>query len=425
MDYNQALEYIGSTSKRGSKLGLSRVMQLLENLGSPQNALRIIHVAGTNGKGSVCSMLKSIISCSGYKVGVFSSPPITKKNECYSINNSFISDTDYAKIVSYVKEYAEQMLDLPTEFEIETAMAFEYFAREKCDIVIIETGMGGAFDATNVSDSPILSIITDISIDHQTFLGDTIQEIAKQKCGIIKQDRPVVFGGTNATATEVVKDTASALSAPLTIVDYSKIIDIIFGNQTEFVFDSKKYCINMLGSYQPLNASVALTAIQVLRDSLGFEISDESIETGLLNASWRGRFELVSASPKIIYDGAHNLNGMEQSVKSIKQYFGDQKVNILMGVMADKEYKKMVELLCEVTNESFTVTPNNPRSLSAESLSDCFKKHSVTATSFVNILDGVSEAVFSAKQSDTPLVILGTLYMYADIMSALEKLGII
>lgn len=425
MDYNQAIEYIYTTSLRGSKLGLSRVKKLLEILENPQNDLRIIHVAGTNGKGSVCAMLKSILSCAGYRVGLFTSPPLTKKNECYSINDTFITDTEYAKLVSYVSARAEKMSDLPTEFEIETAMALKYFAYEKCDIVILETGMGGKLDATNISDAPILSVITDISADHQSFLGSTIEEIAHHKCGIIKSTCPVVFGGDNKIAESIVIDTANERSAPLTIVDYGRLQNIVYGSATEFQFDTQKFCINLLGSYQPRNAAIALTAVDVLRDSHNLKISYENIKSGLLKANWKGRFELLSQSPLIIYDGAHNLGGMNQAVRSVKQYFGAMTaVNVLMGVMADKEYGKMVKLLAGITNSAFTVSPNNPRALSAESLRACFESHSVPAASFDTISDAVKTAVFYSQQNETPLLILGTLYMYADILSGLENLGI-
>lgn len=420
MNFKQANEYLTTLYTRGSHPGLSRVAELLRLTGDPQNKLNIIHIAGTNGKGSVSSMLESILRASGYKTGLFTSPCIGSVCESYRINGSIISEFDFADAVSGIRKYIENMTDKPTGFEFEAALALSIFAEQECGVVILETGMGGGLDATNVCAAPLLSVITDIDYDHQNYLGNTLNEIACAKAGIIKQGRPIVYGGNNAL--EIIKQKAEENNAPLTLVDYKKLNNIKYSlNGTEFDFGGSKFTTSMLGTYQPRNAAVALTAAKILRCSLGLNITDDTVRLGLADAVWHARFELLRERPPIIYDGAHNAQGMAMCAESIREYFGDKKVNVLMGVMADKNYKAMLDTICPLIDRAYTVTPNNPRALSAKALAGEFKSRGIGALPFERISDGVKLAALHSEADNTPLIILGTLYMYNDVKNCITE----
>lgn len=425
MNYNQATDYLKQIYTRGSHPGLSRVFELLNNLDNPQKQLKIIHVAGTNGKGSVCVMLEQILCEAGLKTGLFTSPSMSKINECYRICGKPVSDKDFARLVNHVKSSEASMSGKPTGFEFETAAALELFRKSNCDIVILETGMGGMLDATNVCDTPLLSVITDIGLDHEDFLGSTIKDIAIQKSGIIKADRPVIFGGTNKDALEIIEAKAKELCSPLTVVDYDRIANVKYSlSGTELEFDlfgnqSVKFSLPLLGLYQPKNCAIVLTALEVLKNH-GFIVSTAAAANGIQRTKWRGRFEIVRRKPLIIYDGAHNPHGMSMCTKSLKQYFGDSKVNIIMGVMADKNYNDMLDMLCPYVDTAFTVTPNNPRALSAAELAECFLSKGINAFWFDSINDGVKNAVQHCEHNKLPLIILGTLYMYQDAVNAIS-----
>lgn len=427
MNYNQANEYLNKIYTRGSHPGLSRITALLKLLGNPQSNLKIIHVTGTNGKGSVCVMLEQILCASGIKTGLFTSPSINRPNDCYRINGIPILDKDFADIVEHVK-FREAMMtaEKPTGFEFETAAALELFRQKECEVVILEAGMGGGLDATNVCDTPLLSVITDVALDHEKYLGNTVKEIAAEKSGIIKNGRPVVFGGYNKDALDIIKSKAKETKSELIVTDDSRIKELKFSlNGTEFKFDlfgkkNTKFSLGLLGVYQPKNALTVLTAAEAL-NKYGININADSAATGIKNAVWRGRFEIINKNPLIIYDGAHNPNGMKMCAESIARYFKNTKVNILMGVMADKNYSEMLKILCPHIKTAFTVTPNNPRALNAEKLSESFKSLGINSQVFETIGDGAKYAAEYSKKYGIPLIVLGTLYMYKDVMTELIK----
>lgn len=415
MTYEQSVDFINENMV--SKLGLGRIKQLLNEMDNPQDDIKCIHVTGTNGKGSVCDMVKSILQSQGYKVGIFTSPYLVSINESVKVNDDFISNDDLSEIVSYIKILVNSMTDTPTEFEILTAMAFEHFKREKCDFAVIEIGMGGRLDSTNVIKSPLISVITDVAIDHTSYLGTTIEEIAFEKAGIIKQDRPVVWGGRDETAKRVIYEKAKCMNSKITNVNYSLTNnESLTLNGCSFDYGNlKKLHMNVLGLYQITNAVTALTVISLMRGT-GICISDKAVYDGLESVRRRGRFERILGD--VFYDGAHNKSGIDFAVKSIKHYFKNEKVNVLMGVMADKDYPYMVSKISEVCNRAFTVTPSNPRSLNAEKLRDEFKKYNIHADVCVNIKSGVISAIEISKTNNVPLFILGSLYMYGDIIDA-------
>ncbi len=421
MNYNEALEYIHSVSWLGSRPGLTRVEYLLDKLGRPEKGLNFIHVAGTNGKGSVCSMLDSVLRRAGYRVGLYTSPYIVRFNERIRFDGADISDSDLAALTARVKTAAEGMQDPPTEFEIITAVAFLYFKMKRCDVVVLEVGMGGRLDATNVIASPLASVITGVALDHTAVLGDTVEKIAAEKAGIIKPGCPVVYGGRDDSAFKVIASRAEALGSPLTRTRCDLIktsSSDVFGSRFAYR-DKTGLFIALPGSYQPENAATVIETVGVL-NSRGLKIGDQALRDGLASARWPARFELLSESPLAVFDGSHNIQGVSAAVESIKTVLGGEAV-ILMGVLADKDYEKMVELLIPVTRGFVTVTPPSPRALPAHDLAAEFSKHGAEGCAAPDTVTGAELAVSLAKRLGLPLVMLGSLYMYAEVKEAFYK----
>ncbi len=424
MNYSESIEYIHSINWCFCNPGLERISKLCQMLGNPQNGLKFIHVAGTNGKGSFCSMLDSVLRAAGYKTGLFTSPYIRFFNERMMFNGNPISDSELAEITTYVKPFADSMTEKPTEFELITAIGFEFFKRCGCDVVILETGMGGRLDSTNIISSPLLSVITGISLDHTAYLGDTVEKIAYEKAGIIKPCSPVLFGGDKGSALDIIRNQAEKIGSQLYLTDRDAITNIRSTlDGTTFDFENlKNIQIKLLGSYQPLNAANVKVAVDILNQSGALNISQNALYSGLEAAVWHARFELISKDPIIIYDGAHNPEGICAAVKSIKQYFGKNKVYILSGVMKDKDYRGIAHDLSDVASRAFTVTPDNPRALDAEEYAAVLSKSGISATAYQNLPSALSDAVCSARRDHTPLICLGSLYMYSELMNAYKNI---
>jgi len=421
MNYNEALEYIHGISWTFCKPGLERIEKLCKLLGNPQDSLSFVHVAGTNGKGSFCSMLSSILGKAGYKVGLYTSPYIYRFNERMRVNGVDIPDDTLAKITEYVKPLADSMEDKPTEFELITAIAFEYFKRERCDVVVLEAGMGGRLDSTNIIRNPLLSVITGIALDHTAFLGDTTAQIAREKAGVIKDGAPLLFGGTDSDATSVISSVAKERGSLLYSPDYSALV-VKSANLDGSVFDYKSLQnlhISLLGLYQPRNAALVIEAA-ILLCSRGLKISEENIREGLSAARWRARFEIIGREPTVIFDGAHNPEGILAAVGSIKHYFAGTRVAVMSGVLADKDYRAVAKSLSEVASEAFTITPDNPRALSAAEFASVLGEYGVTATPTANISEALKLGRAAAKRENTALCILGSLYTYTDVMRVIE-----
>lgn len=422
MNYNETLEYIHSVNWCFCKPGLERIKELCEALGNPQDSLKFIHVAGTNGKGSFCSMLSSVLKSGGYKVGTFTSPYVLRFNERMSVNGEDISDDELCSIIERIKPIADKMTDKPTEFELITAAAFLYFYEKKCDLVVLECGLGGRLDSTNVIKTPLLSVITGIALDHTAVLGETVAEIAYEKAGIIKENAPVLWCGSDDEATAVIEKKAAEQSAPLYCVDRRNIKVSEFSLAgTVFSFNQyKNVRIKLLGEYQIDNAANVLSAIDILKN-IGIEISDEALFGGMESAVWHSRFEIISENPLIIADGGHNPEGVVSAVKSIKKYFGSKKVNILTGVMKDKDYRFIAKEISSVANEVFCITPDNPRALDAEELSRVYKDLGISSKYFEDVQSAFFAAAKVSKKQDTPLICLGSLYMYSEIHNANQE----
>ena len=422
MTYTEAIEYIHSVSNFFCKPGLERITELCSGLGNPEKSLKFIHIGGTNGKGSVSSMLNSVLCEGGYKVGLYTSPYIREFNERMRVNGRNIPNDTLARLTERVKKVAEKMADSPTEFELITAIAFEYFKEEKCNIVILEVGMGGRLDATNIIDKPALSIITGIALDHTAFLGDTVEKIAYEKAGIIKENSVALWGGDNKAAETVIEEECIKKQSILCKTDYSKLNVKNFDlSGTTFDYKSRKDIkLSLLGSYQPRNASVVLDALDNL-SCIGLHVSEEAIRDGLLRAKWPARFEIIHQGPTAIFDGAHNAQGIEAAVESVEKYFGDKKVLVLSGVLRDKDYAKISHSISTIADRVFTITPDNPRALSAEEYATEFTKLGVDAIACESIASALAQGLNVARESEMTLLCLGSLYTYCDIIKLIEN----
>ncbi|MGI6167070.1 MAG: bifunctional folylpolyglutamate synthase/dihydrofolate synthase [Eubacteriales bacterium] len=419
MNYTETIEYIDSLGI-GSRPGLERISRVLGMMGNPQEGMRFIHVTGINGKGSFCAMTESILRAAGYRTGLYVSPHILRVNERMSVNRRDISDGELAEIATYVRKFSDGLPDRLTEFEFKTAIAFEYFRRQACDVVVLEVGMGGRLDATNVIKNPVLSVITGVSLDHMSYLGDTIEKIAHEKAGIIKPGCPVFWGGQNEVAEKVISDSAAELGSPYYAADYSKLCNVrctLFGADFDFG-EYKNLHLNLLGLYQPQNAASVLEAIPILRER-GFTITEEAIRRGLESTVWPARFELLSKNPVVIYDGSHNPEAVGVTIRSIKALLGGKKVNLLTGVMRDKDYATMAGMLSEIARVAFVVTANYGRALPAAEYAETFRRYGVAAYPYDVLFDGIRAAYEDSKTAGVPLVILGSFYLYADVKAAL------
>lgn len=422
MTYNEALEYIHSVSNFFCKPGLERISELCRGLGDPQRDLKFIHVAGTNGKGSVCSMTESILRAAGYRVGLYTSPYVLNFNERMRVNGENIPNERLSELTEHVKAVAEKMEDSPTEFELITAIAFLYFKEEKCDIVVLEVGMGGRLDATNIIESPLLSVITGIAIDHTAFLGSTVEQIAGEKAGIIKQGGRVIFGGEDSCAEAVIAEEAKKMNATLYKTDYTRL-NVTSQSLEGTTFNYKgrhDLRLSLLGNYQPKNAAIVLEITDILNE-LGIAIPEGAIEAGLANASWRARFEIISKNPTVIFDGAHNPQGIAAAVDSIKTYFKDKRVVIVSGVLRDKDYEVIASSLSQVASAVYTVTPDNPRALSAKEYADVINSNNTEAIPCQSIIEAIEAGILRAREDGTSLFCLGSLYTYGDVIKAIKK----
>lgn len=421
MTYEEAIEYIHGISWTFCKPGLERIEELCDRLGHPEKELRFIHVAGTNGKGSFCSMLSEVLLAAGYKVGLYTSPYIVEFGERIRYLGKNISKEMLAEVTDYVRPIADSMEDKPTEFELICAIAFEFYKRVGAEVVVLEAGLGGRLDSTNIIRNPLLSVITGIALDHTAILGDTVEKIAKEKAGIIKDAAPVLYGGEDDAAREVIQGVASERGSDFIDVDYSALaIKSADLGGTEFTYKSHNDMkISLLGMYQPKNAAVVLEAVDALRRG-GMEISEDAVREGLGAARWQARFEIISREPLVIFDGAHNPQGIEGAVSSIERYF-DEKVYALSGVLADKDYEKIAATLSRVAERVYTITPDNPRALSADKYADVLRSRGVAAYPQESISAAVFRAYDDALTMGKPLVCLGSLYTYGDVVKAIYE----
>lgn len=420
MTYEQALAYIGTISARGSKPGLERIRTLMDGLGNVQNKLKFIHIAGTNGKGSTSCMLSNILIQAGYKTGLFISPFIIRFNERMQINGEHIPDDKLAEIVERVKAVADTMPDGATEFELITAAAFLWFAEESCDIVVLETGLGGRLDATNIIENNECAVITNIGIDHTDYLGNTLAEIAYEKACIIKEGCPVVAYVSDKEAMDVIRNyAAAAYRQPCRYFEprFDAITPLsadLTGQSFRYPHTPTEYHIRLLGEHQLRNAAVVLTTVDVLKDR-GWKIPQEAVVKGLAAAQWPARFELLCKDPIVFVDGAHNMQGVESLRKAVEDYLSGRRIVCLTGVLADKDWQHMMTVLQSFASDFITVTPDSPRALQNTELAAYLAADGKWVQAADSVEQGMTLALERAKETDSVVVACGSLYMASEI----------
>lgn len=424
MDFLEAQNYLEKVrSQKGIVLGLDTMRHLMAKLNNPQDKVKFIQVAGTNGKGSTAAYLTSILSEAGIKVGRYTSPAVFSRTEQYFACRSCISESEYAKGVTAVAEAAASLDgETPTAFEQETALAFWYFAQKGCELAILEAGLGGDMDATNIVTTTVCSIITSISMDHCRILGNKISEIAAHKAGIIKPGAPVICIEQKEDAMEPIRVAAKAADTPLYEVHRDEVRQIFSDKRESIVFfrEFENLHLKMLGSCQPENAALAVQAASVL--SRSYPIEKKHIYDGIEKTRWGGRFELHSGSPDIILDGAHNPDGIRRLRESVNQMFGAVPICYVCGVLADKDYEKEIEILFGRASNVFTVTPPSPRAMKSTDLKAAIKKRfsQLKVTSF-DSEDGIEKAMEAAVSQNNPVVVCGTLTILARVKEWMKR----
>lgn len=452
--------YINDPAWHSSCYGLERIVSLLDRMGRPQDKLKFVHVAGTNGKGSTSAYISSILTQAGYKTGLFTSPFIITFEERIRVNGEMISLRDLREVTLFVREHAEAIAretgEHPTEFELMTAVALEHFARSGCDIAVLEVGLGGTLDSTNVIAAPEVCAITRIGLDHTALLGDTYEQIASQKAGIIKHGASVVsYPQDDEGATRAIAAAAQAADCTVTMPDFAqlKVGEVNGQAMRSFGYCGKAYQTSLLGSYQPCNAAMAIECALRLRER-GWKISDDDIERGIARARWQGRFEIVEtgesgfgdsgdiaeqdgeikseggcrkAGPAILVDGGHNPQGAQVLADSLRDLFPNKKILFVMSVLADKDYQSMIENVIDIADGFICVTPPNPRALQAPELARAVEKAAYARQ--IELERGVSAAEsFERALSDARAVsadgdvicAFGSLYSIADTKAAIE-----
>ena len=418
MTLEEALHYIHAVCWKGSIPGLERINALLDEMGHPEQTLKFVHVTGTNGKGSTCAMIASVLRKAGYRTGLYTSPYITRFNERMQINGEMIPDEELCAITAEIKPLADRIFEQPTEFEMVTAIAFAWFARRQCDIVVCEVGMGGEFDATNVIGAPEAAVLCNIGLDHTEVLGDTLEKIAATKSGIIKSGCDAVLYRSTPGVEAVVEQRCSEVGAALHKVDFAglhlrsrslegQIFD--FGGLTGLH-------LPLLGEHQLHNAAVALTTLSVLQKR-GWKISEDDIRQGFACVVWPGRFQIIGREPLFLIDGGHNPQCIQALAQNITDYLPDRPLTILTGVLGDKDYHCMYRNVADHAAEFITVTPDNPRALTAQELAGYLSSFGKPVTACDTVDEGVRLAIDHAGKSGTVLC-YGSLYLLGDVIAA-------
>ena len=403
MTEREAISYIESQGWSATRLGLERTRELLAALGNPQKKLKFVHVAGSNGKGSTCAMLEAILRAAGYRTGLYISPYIQEFCERMQVNGQNIPGGALAEITEQVKAIADAMEDHPSQFELVTAIAMVWFLREQCDIVVLEVGMGGALDSTNVIDAPEVAVITNIGLEHTEYLGNTLAEIAATKAGIIKPGCDAVLYGQSREVEEVVERACRERGVPLSVARPKEL----------------KYHIALLGDYQVRNAAVALETVERLRRR-GWAIPEGAVVQGLEQARWPGRMELARRKPDVILDGAHNPQCMEALTQSLRRMYPGKRLIFVTGVLADKDYPAMMGELLPLAKEFFTLTPDSPRALPAGELAEYLGTRGAKAAPCGSVREGLEQALAAAGAKGA-VCVCGSLYMIGE---ARRQLGL-
>jgi dihydrofolate synthase/folylpolyglutamate synthase len=429
MDYREARQYLEDANKYGSVLGLDNIQELLKRLDHPENACKYVHIAGTNGKGSVLAYVSTVLTCAGYKVGRYISPTLFKYRERIQVNEEYITREALARLVTQIAEVIGEMTGEgrphPTPFEIETALAFMYFKEMECDFVVLEVGLGGLEDATNVIQTTLVEVMTSISMDHMAFLGNTLAEIAANKAGIIKPNTVVVTDWQQPEAMAVIEEKCRKENCVLRTARKESAYGVTSGYE-EQIFSYKcqervyeNLVIRLAGNYQIENAIVALETVDALKD-LGYDIPEEKIREGMMTTHWRGRFTILQKDPIVIIDGAHNEDAARTLRESLTMYFPEKKMHFIMGMFEDKECEKVIKRTASLAEDIITIqTPGNVRALPAEDLAVLVRKYNPKAEAMSSIKAAVRES-FRRADKDDVIVAFGSLSFLGSVVRAVE-----
>jgi len=417
----EAIDYIEQYAWSTTRLGLDRTRELLEKLGDPQKELKFIHVAGSNGKGSTCAMSAAILQAAGYHTGLYISPYIQNFCERMQVDGENIPGNMLASITERVMLLADEMEDHPSQFELVTAIAMEFFKESRCDIVVLEVGMGGALDSTNVIDAPEVAVITNIGLEHTEYLGDTLEKIAATKAGIIKPGCHAVCYDGAPEVTEVVRSVCHENRVSLRCVDFSRITPV---SETldgqKFLWDGTPMHLALLGGHQLHNTATVLETVEALRER-GWKISDEAVRYGIANVKWPARMEILGKSPLFLLDGGHNPQCAEALASGLKKLLPGEKAVFLLGVLADKDYPAIMQTVLPLANEFICVRPLSDRSLNAPELARYLTECGAKACACENVREGIELAVRTAGK-DGVVVSFGSLYLAGAVRTEYQNL---
>lgn len=430
--YAEVLAYLEEIAKSGSILGLESMRELMRELGDVQEDLRIVHVAGTNGKGSVCAMIASILRQAGIREGKYTSPAVFGRMEQYQVAGKDISVPEFVSVVSEVREACERLVAKgkaqPTLFEVETAAAFVYFHRQNCQVVVLETGMGGATDATNIIRRPLVSVLTSISMDHMKFLGDDLRQIARMKAGIIKKGCPVVAVKPNQEEVrQIIEAECRRKHAALRYSEAEMAGGVRYCQQGEEMRQCFAYppgspdeaALSMLGGYQIENAACAIETAKVLQGA-GLGITEKDVREGLCQARWEGRFSVLCHKPLFVMDGAHNAGAAEKLRETLKRGFTNRRIIYIIGVLADKEHEEMLRIMLPLASLVYTVTPDNPRAMDGQTLAAEAGRYHKRVSCCPTVRQAVEEA-FSAAGGEDMVLAFGSLSYLRELREAVRE----
>ncbi|SFG76352.1 dihydrofolate synthase / folylpolyglutamate synthase [Desulfotomaculum arcticum] len=429
MLYQEAMDYLQNLTKFGMNFGLGRITELLRRLNNPHRRIRVIHVGGTNGKGSTTAMIARVLQSAGYRVGTFTSPHLHSFTERYLINNQEIKPERVAQLISVLRPHLESMVaegfEHPTEFEVSTAMAFCYFEEEKVDFLVLEVGLGGAIDSTNVV-TPILSVITNVAMDHMDYLGYTIAEIASVKAGIIKPGAPVVTASDKPEALEIIESVCKEQGCRLVRVgrDVSwarggHSLQGQFFDYNGAAWKMKDLWISFLGSHQVINAATAVASLEVLQQQ-GVNIEEDALREGLAATIWPARLELIGTNPPVLVDAAHNYDGARCLRQALDEYFPEKRIIMVLGMLGDKERSKVVAELAPRAGHVIITKPNSPRAGDWMQMADEARRYLSRVDTIENIAQAVALAINLAGEGDL-ICVTGSFYMVAEAREAVLK----
>ncbi|GAA0075777.1 folylpolyglutamate synthase/dihydrofolate synthase family protein [Clostridium sp. CTA-5] len=432
MNYNEAMKYLSSVGRFGSNYGLKRTYRLLELLGNPQKKLKLVHIAGTNGKGSTTAMITNMLMGLGYRVGMYTSPYLEEFEERIQINGMNIEKDVLARLMGVVKEAVDKVIEEgyehPTEFEILTSLMYLYYFEEKVDYAVIEVGLGGELDSTNVI-IPVVSVITSISMDHMNILGNTLSEIAIQKAGIIKENIPVIVYPQKEEARNAILNKAENVNSKVYEVskESGKFIRMISDEKVYQEVEVKglkniyKVKLPLIGEHQILNLSLALNTIEILCERENIDLNKELIEKSIKNVVWKGRLEVLRTNPLVVIDGAHNIDGIKMLRKNIEKYFTYNNMYLLLGILADKQVEDMVKEITPLAHKVYALTPHSERAELSEELKKEVLKYNENTIALEDYEEAYKSVINEANYDDL-ILISGSLYMVGDMRKTINNM---